>query len=68
MSQDSVLAEQEQTFLPTLSVLETLDVCCMLTRAGYAASAKQAKAATLQSLLSLVGLSSVQHTRVRFCS
>lgn len=61
---ESVLAEQEQSFLASLSVQETLRVHCMLQRPGFARFSSAKKNAIEESLLQLMGLYSVRHTRV----
>ena len=62
--QDSILAEQDPNFTACMTVTETLDLYCRLQRPGYAASSKEAQAAVLNMLLTLVGLWGVQHSRV----
>lgn len=61
---DVILAEQDQSFTPCLTVAETLDMYCRLQRPGYAKACRSEQAAVLSALLHLVGLQAVQHTRV----
>ena len=61
---DAVLAEQDQTFTPCLTVLETIDMYCRLQRPGYADSVRSSQAGVLEMLLGLVGLHNVQSSKV----
>lgn len=61
---DAVLAEQDQTFTPCLTILETIDMYCRLQRPGYAGSAHGKQMDVLEMLLQLVGLHDVRHSKV----
>lgn len=61
---DVTLAEQNQSFTPCLTIAETLDMYCRLQRPGYATACRSERAVVLSTLLHLVGLQAVQHTRV----
>lgn len=61
---DVTLAEQNQSFTPCLTIAETLDMYCRLQRPGYATACRSEQAVVLSTLLHLVGLQAVQHTRV----
>lgn len=62
---ESVLAEQDQGFLASMTVEETLRVHCMLQRPGFAESDPCTKNSVMDALLQLVGLYSVRTSTVR---